>query len=73
MAQFFRNNFNKAMSQLPKVNSQVQILRMEVCWVTHRNGTTTDTRDVVGLMDLRNTNRTTCCGAQNHAAAISFQ
>ncbi len=54
MAQFFRNNFNKAMSQLPKVNSQVQILRMEV-WVTNRNGTTTDTRDVVGLMDLGET------------------
>ena len=33
------------------VNSQVQILRMEV-WVTNRNGSTTQTRDVVGLMDL---------------------
>ncbi|MFT3827295.1 MAG: cell surface protein SprA [Chitinophagaceae bacterium] len=51
LAQYFRNNYNKAMSQLPKVNSQAQILRIEV-WVTNRNGTTTDTRDVVGLMDL---------------------
>ena len=39
------------MSKLPVVNSQVQILRMEV-WVTNRNGSTTDTRDIVGLMDL---------------------
>ena len=51
MAQYFRNNYNKAMSQLPVVNSAVQILRMEV-WVTNRNGATTDTRDIVALMDL---------------------
>jgi cell surface protein SprA len=51
LAQYFRNNFNKAMAQLPIVNSQVQILKMEV-WVTNRNGSTTDTRDIVALMDL---------------------
>ncbi|MEO8584486.1 MAG: cell surface protein SprA, partial [Flavitalea sp.] len=51
MAQYFRKNYNRAMSQLPIVNSQVQILRMEV-WVTNRNGSTTQTRDIVGLMDL---------------------
>lgn len=49
--QYFRENYNKAMKQLPVVNSRVQILRMEV-WVTNRNGTTTDTRDIVGFMDL---------------------
>jgi cell surface protein SprA len=51
LAQYFRQNYNKAMSQLPIVNSQVQILRIEV-WVTNRNGSTIETRDVVGLMDL---------------------
>ena len=51
VSQYFRNNFNKAMKQLPVVNSPIQILKIEV-WVTNRNGTTTDTRDVVGLMDL---------------------
>lgn len=51
LAQYFRNNYNKAMSELPKVNSQIQILRLEV-WVTNRNGSTTETRDIVGLMDL---------------------
>ncbi|MGZ8540496.1 MAG: T9SS outer membrane translocon Sov/SprA, partial [Chitinophagaceae bacterium] len=51
LAQYFRNNYNKAMSQLPVVNSVVQILRMEV-WVTNRTGATTDTRDIVALMDL---------------------
>ena len=39
------------MQNLPVVNSQVQIMRMEV-WVTNRSGATTETRDVVGLMDL---------------------
>ena len=39
------------MKQLPVVNSAVQILRMEV-WVTNRTGATTDTRDIVALMDL---------------------
>ncbi|MFN8290082.1 MAG: cell surface protein SprA [Chitinophagaceae bacterium] len=51
VAQYFRNNYNAAMKQLPVVNSRVQILRMEV-WVTNRNGATTDTRDIVGFMDL---------------------
>src|SRR5688572_19920129 len=51
VGQYFRNNYNKAMKTLPVVNSQVQILRMEV-WVTNRNGSTTDTRDIVALMDL---------------------
>jgi cell surface protein SprA len=50
-AQYFRNNFNKAMKDLPVVNSPVQILRVEV-WVTNRNGSTTDTRDIVAFMDL---------------------
>lgn len=48
---FFRNNFNKVMKQLPIVNSQIQIMRLEV-WVTNRSGATVETRDVVGLMDL---------------------
>ncbi|MBS1655333.1 MAG: cell surface protein SprA, partial [Bacteroidetes bacterium] len=51
LAQYFRNNFNTAMKQLPIVNSAVQIQRIEV-WVTNRTGVTTDTRDVVALMDL---------------------
>ena len=51
MAQYFRSNYNTAMKKLPVVNSKVQILRMEV-WVTNRNGTTTDTRDVIAFMDL---------------------
>ncbi|MCG2614169.1 cell surface protein SprA [Terrimonas sp. NA20] len=51
LAQYFRRNFNNAMRELPIVNSNVQIQRMEV-WVTNRTGATTDTRDIVALMDL---------------------
>ena len=51
LAQYFRNNYNKAMSTLPVVNSQIQIKRIEV-WVTNRNGQTTNARDVVGLADI---------------------
>ncbi|RYY60155.1 MAG: cell surface protein SprA [Chitinophagaceae bacterium] len=51
MAQYFRNNYNKAMSILPIPVTAVNILRVEV-WVTNRNGSTTDTRDIVALMDL---------------------
>jgi len=39
------------MSNLPAITTPVQILRMEV-WVTNKNGTTTDAREIVGLMDL---------------------
>lgn len=51
MAQYFRRNYNRAMSQLPVVRSNVQVMRVEV-WITNRTGATTDTRDVVALMDL---------------------
>jgi len=51
MAQYFRANYNKVMSNLPQPITDVQILRMQV-WVTNRNGLTTETRDVVGLADL---------------------
>lgn len=51
LAQYFRSNYNKVMKNLPAVTTPVQILRMEV-WVTNKNGATTDTRDVVGFMNL---------------------
>ncbi len=51
LAQYFRGNYNKALRELPIVRSNIQVLRMEV-WVTNRTGATTDTRDVVGFMDM---------------------
>jgi cell surface protein SprA len=54
LAQYFRNNYNKALRNLPVVNSPVQLLRVEV-WVTNRTGATTNAREIVGLADLGET------------------
>jgi cell surface protein SprA len=51
LAQYFKDNYNKVMSNAPAVITPVQILRLEV-WVTNKNGATTDAREIVGLMDL---------------------
>ncbi|HNJ28301.1 MAG TPA: cell surface protein SprA [Ferruginibacter sp.] len=51
LAQYFKENYNTVMGKLPALTAPVQILRMEV-WVTNRNGSTTETRDVVGLAAL---------------------
>ena len=51
LGQYFKDNYNIVMAKLPAVTTPVQILRLEV-WVTNKNGSTTNTRDVVGLMDL---------------------
>lgn len=54
IGQYFKDNYNKVMSNLPAITAPVQVLRMEV-WVTNRQGTTTETRDVVGIADLGET------------------
>lgn len=51
LAQYFHDHYNQAMANLPVVQSQINITRMEV-WVTNKTGATTNARDVVGLMDL---------------------
>jgi len=51
LGQYFKENYNTVMKKLPAIIAPVQILRLEV-WVTNRNGTTTETRDVVGLTNL---------------------
>ena len=51
IGQYFKNNYNNALKDLPLVRSQVLIQRMEV-WVTNRNGATIDARVVVALADI---------------------
>lgn len=51
LAQYFRDNFNRAMSNLPIVTSGVVITKVEV-WVTNRSNSTTDSRDILAFMDL---------------------
>ncbi len=67
LAQYFRDNFNNAMSTLPVVRSNVIITRVEV-WVTNRNQVNADVRDVLGFMDLAEHNPYNAAVAPNGAA-----
>jgi cell surface protein SprA len=49
--QYFVNHYDTTMKSLPVINTQVQILRLEV-WVTNRTGITTNAREIAGYMDL---------------------
>ncbi|MFN8287275.1 MAG: cell surface protein SprA [Chitinophagales bacterium] len=51
LAQYFRDQYDYALSGLPNIKSVVNITRLEV-WVTNRNGTTQNVRDVAALADL---------------------
>ncbi|XZQ03635.1 cell surface protein SprA [Pedobacter sp. MW01-1-1] len=51
LAQYFRDNYNKNLALAPIVNSAIQITKIEV-WITNKAGTTTDSRDVLGFINL---------------------
>lgn len=51
LAQYFRNNYNKALANIPIISSNVNITKIEV-WTTNRINSTVDSRDVLGLIDL---------------------
>lgn len=51
LAQYFRDQYNRAQRTAPVIRSGVNITKIEV-WVTNKTGNTTDSRDVVGFMDL---------------------
>lgn len=51
LAKNFRNNYNNALANFPIIQSLNNINRIEV-WVTNRNGTVENARDVLALQDL---------------------
>ncbi|CAN5501796.1 cell surface protein SprA [soil metagenome] len=55
LANYFKDNYDNALSDLPFINSQVNITRLEV-WVTNKNNSTDNTRTVLALLDLAETN-----------------
>lgn len=55
LAQYFKDNFNSALEQLPLINSPIQITKLEV-WVTNTNNTTNNVRSVVAIQDLSESN-----------------
>lgn len=57
LGHFFRDNYDDAMSQLPNVNTGITINRIEV-WVTNKNNTTTNTRNLIGFTDIGESSHT---------------
>ncbi len=51
LAQHFRDNYDDALSTLPRVSSNIEITRLEV-WVTNIGAATEDNRNIVAFSDL---------------------
>jgi cell surface protein SprA len=56
LAQYFRDNFDKAMASLPYINSPVKISRIEV-WVTNKKADYTNARNIIAFADLGETSK----------------
>lgn len=54
LSQYFRNNYDEWLSELPLVRSPVNISRIEV-WVTNTKNATENTRNIVAFLDLGET------------------
>ena len=55
LSQFFRDNYNKALANIPIISSNINITKIEV-WTTNRINSTTNSRDILALMDLGENN-----------------
>ncbi len=51
LSQYFRDHYDQGMRTLPNLTTGVHINRVEI-WVTNKNGTTNNTRNLVALTDL---------------------
>jgi cell surface protein SprA len=51
ISHYFRDNYNKALSTLPIINSNINILKIEV-WVTNIGAPVTNNRNIVAFTDL---------------------
>ena len=51
LSHYFRDNYNRALSTAPVLQSTVHITQMEV-WITNRSNTIDNARDVLAFMDL---------------------
>jgi cell surface protein SprA len=51
LAKYFRDNYNRALSNPPTVLSGILITKIEV-WITNKTGNTQDSRDVLAFLDL---------------------
>ncbi|HEX5003346.1 MAG TPA: cell surface protein SprA [Bacteroidia bacterium] len=51
LSNYFKDNYDNALKNLPVVNSPINITKLEV-WITNKNSSTENTRDIVAFMDL---------------------
>ncbi|HPS74098.1 MAG TPA: cell surface protein SprA [Bacteroidales bacterium] len=51
VSQYFRDNYKKALSTLPIISSNINIVKIEV-WVTNIGAAVTDNRNIVAFQDL---------------------
>ncbi|RFZ81284.1 cell surface protein SprA [Mucilaginibacter terrenus] len=51
LSQYFRNNYNRALANIPIISSNITITKIEV-WTTNRTNVTTDSRDILAFLDL---------------------
>lgn len=51
ISHYFRDNYNRALQNLPIINSGVSITRIEV-WITNKRNNFEETRDVIAFHDL---------------------
>jgi len=51
LGHYFRDNYDRVLKNYPFINSNVQITRIEA-WITNRNTTTNDVRNIVALQDI---------------------
>jgi len=51
LSQYFRTHYDEALSNLPNINSPIQITKIEV-WVTNTTKSTDNARNILALMDL---------------------
>ena len=51
LSQYFYKNYDKALKNMPYINSQVNITKIEV-WVTNRSNIVENTRNIIGFTDI---------------------
>ncbi len=51
LSQYFKDNYDKALENLPVINTGVNITRIEV-WVTNKTGDFDNSRNIIAFMDL---------------------
>lgn len=72
LAQYFRDNYDKALETLPVIKSPATITKVEV-WVTNKTGNFENSRNIVAFMDLGEGYKADGSGTYVYNPAVSVQ